>query len=53
MHLLNLRVNVRECSIILENTPLEHNHDANRRSCVNLVMKQNPLLFQKVQWKKI
>lgn len=50
--LLNLPINVYKCSIILKNTQLECYHDTNLRSCVNLVVKQNLLPFQKVQWKK-
>lgn len=51
--LLNLPINVHKRSIFLKNTELECNRDANLRSCMNLVMKQNPLPFQKIQWKKI
>lgn len=50
--LLNLPINVHKCLIILKNTQLEYNCDANLSSCMDLVMKQNPLPFQKVQWKK-
>lgn len=51
--LLNLPINVCECSVILENTALERNRDVSPRSCMNLIMKQIPLPFQKVQWKKM
>lgn len=51
--LLNLPINVHKCSIICKNTQLECNSDANLRSCMNLVMKQNPCLFRRFSGKNI
>ena len=52
MCLLNLLVNPRECSLVLENAALGRNPDVNSRSGMNSVVKQNPLPFRKAQWKK-